>query len=114
MLILREPADLAQVTDPSIRALMAQRFDELQSTGYEWSELGYFVLAQSGDGWSDLEAKHPFERWAAELIVETPSAFELVYVLDDSGWGITLWVPQQPESELTVFCRSFLACHAPT
>lgn len=123
MLILREPSDLHQVQDLALRQLIADRFESLRSDDYDWSELGYQVVAETGDTIANLEATHriaittghccpvnfgsPGFIPSFELIQAHGAAIEIVWVLDDSGYGVTLWVPYQPETELLAFARHY-------
>ena len=42
-----------------------------------------------------------------ELIEEHENSYELVFILSDSGFGVTLFVPKLPVTELVRFCREF-------
>ena len=117
MLILREPADASQVEDASIRALITQRFEELRSDDYDWSELGYFVVVQPHDSIDDLASGHRIRITTGlpsfELLEEHSSCFELVFVLDDSGFGVTVLVPKQAaiDHSLMQFCQKYACAH---
>ena len=117
MLILREPADASQVEDTSIRALITRRFEELRSDDYDWSELGYFIVVQPHDSIDDLASNHRIRITTClpsfELLVEHPSCFELVFVLDDSGFGVTVLVPKQAaiDRSLMQFCHEYACAH---
>ena len=123
MMMLREPADAARVDDAAIKALVIRRFDELRSPDYEWAELGYFVVVEPHDTITELETAHriaittgycctvnygqPGFIPSFELIEEHESSYELVFILSDSGFGVTLFVPKLPVTELVRFCRKF-------
>ena len=123
MMTLREPADTARVEDAAIKALVIRRFDELCSPDYEWAELGYFVVVESHDTIAELEGAHriaittgycctahygqPGFIPSFELIEEHESSYELVFILSDSGFGVTLFVPKLPVTELVRFCHEF-------
>lgn len=123
MMTLREPADAAQVEEGDLKALITRRFEELTSPDYSWAELGYFVVAEAGDTIAEMEAAYPIAITTGhgctahygqpgfissfELIEEHATSYELVYVLDDSGFGVTLWVPKLPVTELVRFCSQF-------
>ncbi len=117
MLILREPADTSQVEDASIRALITQRFEELRSDDYNWSELGYFIVVQPHDCIDDLASSHRIRITTGlpnfELLEEHGSCFELVFVLDDSGFGVTVLVPKQAaiDHSLMQFCQEYACAH---
>ena len=123
MITLREPADTTQVEDAAIQALVIQRFDEWRSPDYEWAELGYFVVVEPHDTIAELECAHriaittgycctvnygqPGFIPSFELIEEHETSYELVFILSDSGFGVTLFVPKLPVTELVRFCREF-------
>ena len=123
MMTLREPADTTQVEDAAIKALVIRRFEELRSPDYEWAELGYFVVVEPHDTIAELEAAHhiaittgycctvnhgqPGFIPSFELIEEHESSYELVFILSDSGFGVTLFVAKLPVTELVRFCREF-------
>ena len=123
MMMLREPDDAARVDDAAIKALVIRRFEELCSPDYEWAELGYFVVVEPHDTIAELEATHriaittghcctvnygqPGFIPSFELIEEHESSYELVFILSDSGFGVTLFVPKLPVIELVRFCREF-------
>ena len=123
MMTLREPADAAQLKDAAIKAMITRRFDELCSPDYEWAELGYFVVVESHDTIAELEGAHriaittgycctahygqPGFIPSFELIEEHESSYELVFILSDSGFGVTLFVPKLPVTELVRFGREF-------
>ena len=123
MMTLREPADAAQVEDAAIKALVIRRFAELSSPDYEWAELGYFVVVEPHDTIRQLEAAHRISITTShcgtvnhgqpgfipsfELIEDHETSYELVFILSDSGFGVTLFVPKLPVSELVRFCREF-------
>lgn len=123
MMTLREPADAARVEDAAIKALITERFEELRSPDYEWAELGYFVVVEPHDTIAELECTHritittgycctvnygqPGFIPSFELIEEHESSYELVFILSDSGFGVTLFVPKLPVTELVRFCCEF-------
>lgn len=123
MMTLREPADTARVEDAAIKALVIRRFEELRSPEYEWGALGYFVVVEPHDAIAELEATHRIAITTGycctvnygqsgfipsfELIEEHESSYELVFILSDSGFGVTLFVPKLPVTELVRFCREF-------
>ena len=123
MMTLREPADAARVEDAAIKALVIRRFEELRSPDYEWAELGYFVIVEPDDTIAELEVAYhiaittgycctvnygqPGFIPSFELIEEHENNYELVFILSDSGFGVTLFVPKLPVTELVRFCREF-------
>lgn len=126
MIILRDPSALDQVEDAYIRGLIAQRFQEITIDGYDYDELGIFVLAQPGDSIADLEQAggiwiitglfndacygdpdfspcHEFLEWHAG------HCYEMVHILNDSGYGVITIIPDAAsiDPELLRFCKEY-------
>lgn len=128
MISLRDPADLDQVTDPFIRALIAARFEALADEGAADDDLAEYLVVEAGDQIPALEAAggiwittSPFsdvrygdEDFAPcfEMLEEHPGhCFEMVHILNDSGFAVITIVPDAPgvDEELLRFCREFAA-----
>lgn len=125
MLILRDPSQLGQVEDAYIRGLIAQRFQEITLDGYDYDDLGMFVLAEPGDSIAALEkaggiwitsgifrdAKYgdPDFTPCFEVLEEHPDhCFEMVHILA-GDFGVCTVIPDQPgiDPELLHFCREY-------
>lgn len=126
MLVLREPADVAQVEDAYVRALLTRRFKEIFQEGYTYDELCLFVVAEPGDTASDIErdggiwittgpfngARYGEPAFAPcfELLEQHPGhCFEMVHILNDSGYGVVVIVPENDriDAELIRFSRQY-------
>ena len=126
MISLREPGDLGKVTDPFIRALIATRFEALADEGVADEDLAEYIIVETGDQISALEAaggiwitSSPFSdaRYGDEdfapcfemLEAHVGHCFEMVHVLNDSGFAVITLVPDAPgiDEELLQFCRKF-------
>lgn len=126
MLSLRDPSDVSKVEDRSIRALISRRIDELLQFGdYELEEMGYFVVIQAGDSIDAIEQEHGIwitrglfsearfgdDEFAPcfECLEEHPSCFELVFILNDGGYGVVILIPKSAgiDPELLHFCRTY-------
>ena len=126
MLSLRDPADVTKVEDGSIRELLAQRFEEIcQGEDYDPDEMGYFVLIQAGDSIDAIEQGHGIwitralfsdarfgdEDFAPcfECLEEHPTCYELVFILNDGGYGVVILIPKSAEidPELLNFCQTY-------
>ena len=126
MIILRDPSALNQVEDTYIQSLIAQRFQEITIDGYDYDELGMFVLAQPGDTIADLEKASgiwistglfteaaygdPDFSPSHEVLEEHPGrCWEMVHILNDSGYGVITIVPDVVgiDPELLRFCKEF-------
>lgn len=126
MIILREPDDLDAVADPFFRALIGLRFEALAEEGVADDGLAEYVLVEAGDTVAALEAaagvcitSSPFSyarygdadfRPCFEMLEEhLGHGFEMVHVLNDSGFAVTTLVPDAPgiDLELLRFCREY-------
>jgi hypothetical protein len=132
MLILRNPAETSSIADPDIRSLVEQRFidlrqdnDEDYDEDYDWEVMGYFVLVEPGDTVAAIEEQT--EAWICsspysavrygepgftpcyELLEEHPCCYEMIFVPSDGDFGITLFIPKQPDvdAELLQFCQEY-------
>lgn len=117
MLMLRDPAAVGCVQEPVLRSLLAQRFKDIaQDEPYDPDELGYFAVVEPQDSIESIEREtglilHIDEDdgfvplW--EFVMEFPCCYEAVFVTQDSGYGITLWVPKQPtiDQRLLALCQ---------
>jgi hypothetical protein len=126
MLVLPDPSHLDRVQDGYIRALLTRRFRELAQEDFAYEELGEFLLIEPGDTAADLEARGricvtsgPFNAACYgdagfspgfECLEEHAGhCFEMVHILNDSGYGVIVIVPDQPDidEELLRFCREY-------
>ena len=126
MIILNDPSELDSVADPFFRALIALRFEALAEEGVADDGLAEYVLVEAGDTVAALEAaagvcitSSPFSharygnadfRPCFELLEEhIGHGFEMVHILNDSGFAVTTLVPDCPgiDAELLRFCREF-------
>ena len=124
MLVLRSPENAFRVADPLIRRLVELRFSQItEGEPYECDRHGYMVVVEPGDALEDLERvtglallSDAFGEFrygdvdfvpAAEVIEDHGSCFELVFVLSDDGYAITLVVPHTEgvDPELLAMCK---------
>jgi hypothetical protein len=132
MLTLLDPLDAARVDDEAIRTLLTQRFIDLcQGEAYCPDDHGEFFLLQPGDTIEAVESAAgvwitagflPTARYGDpgfvpcfEVLEEHPCCFELVFILNDGGYGVVLLIPKVAgmDPELMRFCREF-ATSSPT
>ena len=125
MIVVRDLLTIDQVSNPAIRELVQQRINDLGGEAFESSELGYFLVVEAGDTIEAIQAQLGFDllrnrvtgiRFNAigftpsfEFIEEFPACYDMVFVLDDTGIGIELFVPKKEgiNSDLTAMCRMF-------
>ena len=128
MRVLRDP-DLANtIEDEALRALVAQRFVEIaQDEPYDPDIYGYFIVMEPGDsvatlekeaGWPILGSVFNDARFGDadfspcfEFLEEheRPACYEVVFILNDGGFGIDLFIPKVPgmDRQLLDFCRAY-------
>lgn len=102
MHILRHASEVLAFKHPevSIVSLLRERLAELTAEGDALEDVAFFIVLDAGDDLSDVEAAmrsswlsetgHPL--W--EVIEEHPDCYELVFVLNDSGYGAIVIVPR--------------------
>ena len=99
------------ISNPAIRELVQQRINDLGGESFDSNELGYFLVVESSDTLEALSAQLGFDmlrnrftgiRFNAtgftpsfEFIEEFPACYDMVFVLDDTGIGIELFVPKE-------------------
>lgn len=126
MLLLRKPLDVLQVEDAYISALLTQRFQEITMDGYDYEELGFFVLVEPGDTVTDIEqttgawvttslfgdcryGDPDFAPCFEFLEQHVGHCYELVEILNDAGYGIIVIIPEVAgiDEELMRFCLEY-------
>jgi len=125
VIIVREQTSIAHIHSSTIRALVQQRIQDLQAQGFDLAEVGYIVVLEVGDtlddfvsqiGFYPLCNRHTGLRYdqpgyspSFELVQAFPECFELVFVLDDTGYGVEVIVPieQGIDTDLLTLCRRY-------
>lgn len=126
MQIVRNPVEVAQVGDPYIRALLARRFQAIAWDELMPEEVCPFILAEPGDSVADLEREggiwittglfgdidygNPdFAPCFEALESHSGHCFEMCFILNDDGYGVTVIVPDRPEIDVQLirFCREY-------
>ncbi len=125
MIVVRDHSTIDQISNPAIRELVQQRINDLGGEAFDSNELGYFLVVESSDTLEALSAQLGFDllrnRFTGipfnatgftpsfEFIEEFPACYDMVFVLDDTGIGIELYVPKEEgiEPDLIAMCRMF-------
>ena len=126
MLVLRSPASSRLIADPEVRKLVDLRFAQVfAGEEYDPDRHGYLIVVEPGDRAEELESESgcpllrdlfgevrfgdPDFTPAAEAINEHASCYELVFVLNDDGYGIEILVPKADgvDPELLAMCAQF-------
>ena len=122
---LHTPDDLEGIADEALRRVIRQRFTELAAyDDYTFDELAEFWLVEPGDTVESLEAstKAPIAQdWfsdarypdpdfspAWEVLEAHPTCYEMVFITNDAGYGIVLWIPQYgTDATLLAMCQRY-------
>ncbi|SDD84776.1 hypothetical protein SAMN05444678_1267 [Sphingomonas sp. YR710] len=124
MLIITDPAD---VQDPTLRDILNLRFDQLSGCDCDIGEIARFHIVQPGDSIDAIEAElgfpimtnmvdgacygHPDFEPSWEHMADHCGTYELVYILDDSGFGHVVFVQDVDGTDwrLLSLCREYAA-----
>ncbi len=125
MIVVRDLQSTQQISNPAIRELVQQRINDLDGEAFDTDALGYFVVIEPGDTISAIHAQVGFNilhnRFTGirfnvtgftpsfEFIEEFAACYDMVFVLDDSGIGIELFVLKEEgiDAELIAMCRMY-------
>ena len=106
MLRLSDASAVDSLDDCVMRAVIQQRLIELSEYGQPLDELAEFWLLDGSDTVAALEAqtgRPVMAGWPSpdgaflpswDSLVSHPSCLEMVFVLDDSGYGAVFWIPK--------------------
>jgi hypothetical protein len=125
MIVIKSLADSHQISNPAIRALVQQRINDLGGEAFDTHAIGFFLVVGTGDtieaisatvGFNILHNRFTGIRFDAtgftpsfEFIEEFPDCYDMVFVLDDSGFGIELFVPNEEgiNTDLLAMCQRY-------
>lgn len=125
MIVVRNLQSTYQISNLTISELVRLRINDLGGEAFDTQAIGYFVVVEATDTIESIHAQVGFNilhnrftgiRFDAtgftpsfEFIEEFPSCFDMVFVLDDSGFGVELFVPKEEgiDTDLLAVCRKF-------
>ncbi|WP_293006458.1 hypothetical protein [Nitrosomonas sp.] len=126
MLILNGPLLSRNINDPDIRAVVEQRFTQILSgEPYDYVLHGYMIVVEPHDSIEFLEEEtqcpilhnyfddtrfgDPDFTPCFEALEEHDKCFEMVFILNDGGFGITIFIPKQSgiNADLLVMCAEY-------
>jgi hypothetical protein len=125
MQVIRDLPSTQQISDAAIRTLVQHRIDELGVDKFNTTELGYFLVIEPGDSLDATNTKIGFNILANrftgirsdqpgftpsfEFIEEFPACYELVFILDDSGYGIDIFISKGTgvDTDLLAMCQRY-------
>lgn len=112
MVIIRDPTLTSTIRDPSIRNLATIRFSQvLAGELYDYNQHGYMIVVEEGDSISDLEeetccsiSNDPM----FEALEEHDCCFEMLFILNDDGFAITIFIPKHGiNTDLLKLCTEY-------
>ena len=112
MIIIRDPTLADTINNPSIRNLVATRFAQvLMGEPYDYNQNGYMIVVEEGDSIADLEAEtcciisvDPM----FEALEEHDCCYEMLFILNDDGFAITLFIPKHgTNADLLKLCSKY-------
>ena len=125
MIVVRDHSTIDQISNPAIRELVQQRINDLGGESFDSNELGYFLVVESSDTLEALSAQLGFDMLrnrftgisfnatgftpSFEFIEELPACYDIVFVLDDTGIGVEIFVPKEEgiDPDLIAMCRMY-------
>ncbi len=126
MLILKGPALASRITDRGIRRLVEQRFREVcAGVPYDYDLHGYMIVVEPGDTVDALEKEtscailrdlfddvrfgDPDFSPSFEALEEHHECYEMLFITNDEGFGITLWIQKKEEiaADLLALCIEY-------
>ncbi len=130
MHIVRNLQSTDQISNPAIKDFVRQRINDLGGDAFDTHAIGYFLVVEAADtievisatvGFNILHNRFTGIRFDAtgftpsfEFIEEFPSCFDMVFVLDDSGFGVEMFVCKGEglnadcvHPELLAMCRMY-------
>ena len=111
MQVIRSAIEADTVTDSNIRNLILERIQGIADDGpFDSVVHGYFVVVQTGDTVGDITAQIGFDLLSrpVELLEDCGTCWDLLYIIDDSGYGIELVIPKTVGvPELLAMCQRY-------
>ena len=112
MIIIRDPTLTSTISNLAIRNLAATRFTQvLAGEPYDYNQHGYMIVVEEGDSIADLEAETCCDISGDpmfEVMEEHDSCYEMLFILNDDGFAITLFIPKIGiDADLLKLCSEY-------
>lgn len=132
MIILRNPTAAKGIANPDIRSIVEQRFSEIYADRtYDYdllgcaTDIGYMIVVEPGDSVASLERESscpimrnlfddscfgdPDYAPSFEALEEHASCYEMVFILNDDGFGINIFIPKAGgiDTDLLAMCAQY-------
>jgi hypothetical protein len=123
VLVLRSPEQASRIADAAVRELVRLRFAQIAAgEPYDPDRHGYTIVVEPGDTVDAIEresgcsvsinaldeAREPLYL-GAEVVEEHRGFYEVVFILNDDGFGIEIIVPKAVgvDAEILAMCARF-------
>jgi hypothetical protein len=119
VIVVRNLQSTSQICNLAIRDLVRQRIEDLGGGAFNADALGYFLVIEAGDtieaihaqvGFNILHNRFTGVRYdqpgftpSFEFVEEFPSCYDMVFVLDDSGYGVEVFVTKEVDIDADLF-----------
>ena len=126
MLILRDPESVSHITDPDIRTLAEQRFNDMcDGEEYDPDVNGYLIVVEVGDSVETLESEtgcpflhnlcnsirygEPGFSPVFEVLEDYGTFYELVFIPGGGDFGVVIFIPKQDgiDADLLAMCEEY-------
>ena len=126
MRVLRDPSEAIAITDPDLRSLIEQRFDEIcDGEDFDPDLHGQFIVVEPGDSVEALEKESgcpilsaytgnarygdPGFKPVFECLEEHDTCYELVFVPGGGDFGVVIFIPKQDgiDTDLLAMCAEY-------
>jgi hypothetical protein len=127
MIVVKSLADTSQISNTAIRELVRKRINDLGGDAFDATELGFFLVVESGDTLEAINDQLGFDilcnRWTGvrydqadfspsfEFVEEFPwcYCYDMVFILSDDGFGVEVFVSVEEgiDPELLAMCQRY-------
>jgi hypothetical protein len=112
MLVLCDPEAIQSLPSPTIRQFINERIELMRGEEpYDPDQQGFFIVIEIGDQADEVaEATGcPLLTPLFEYVAEHEGFYEIVYIVNDSGFAYIVLVPDSPgiDPRLTKLCTDF-------
>ena len=126
MLVLCDPSEAITITDPDLRALIEQRFEDIcDDEDFDPDLHGLFIVVEPGDSVEALEKEsgcpilhnlcndirfgEPGFSPCFEVLEEHDTCYEMVFVPGGGDFGVVIFIPKADgiDSDLLAMCAEY-------
>lgn len=110
MIVVRDFDSANRIINPAIRELVQHRIQALSEQGCAIEDVGHFVVVDAFDTLASIEQHIGMPLTFCELIDPLPCCMDMVFVLDQAGKGIEVFVPFEDgiDTELIAMCQNLV------